>query len=677
MWWRLLSCGPGLRPVMRDAWFGRVLQAGHCRAIVRIQPEAMDFFSDTQETASRFAEYVEDLQDVFRCNGVDFGLPEDFFAFARTVKYHSELRGDVLRVVKSVMERETNISFRTILTVIAVASGGTDVATSGREMGIPVKQVIEALIGVGACRQLNDDHPDGLYSDLTVRETSRAGAQDDESSGGGEAIAPMEAEAPVAMLAMNGSSSGGSKANGFAGVPEHAGAEGVLFEGTAGDSFVDQNLSGHSLPGHSLPGHSLPSQAPPSQQSLANGSSGASNGRHGLLNGHGSSSTQIESALAESLTRLELNSLQLKVHLDSIDQRISRMEPRLEKVAPIALSTPPAHAREEGAARFSAVVPAAPIPAETEPELLHNDVPYNDVPVSNQQGSAATADRAVTGAPAAPARLWRDSPQFHPFRRQIALPILVGVGTLLLAASLFFWRFGRDTGDVVVRPVNASSASNASNASVEGGTNAAPRVASSVRDSSAGAVSKSQSAAVRTQGNSFAGAQGNSFAPMHGYTGEGVSRPVDPGDKPTTSLKKSARIPLRSPLRSSSAAGDGETPSETATDGSEDAADGASVPLSDRVVNVSSGVMAANLLSSPEPSSPMLASLTRMKGKVVMEAVISKDGTVESLHVIKGHRLLRGAAKDAVRSWRYRPYKVDGVPVNVATIVSVDFDRHR
>src|SRR6266851_63241 len=137
----------------------------------------MIFFSDPQETASRFGDYIHDLHDVFRCHGVDFGSPEEFFEFARTGKYHSELRGDVLRVVKSVMESETNISFRTILTVIAVASGGTGVATSGREMGIPVKQVIEALIGVGACRQLNDDHPDGLYSDLTVTETSRAGVR--------------------------------------------------------------------------------------------------------------------------------------------------------------------------------------------------------------------------------------------------------------------------------------------------------------------------------------------------------------------------------------------------------------------------------------------------------------------------------------------------------------------
>jgi TonB family protein len=83
--------------------------------------------------------------------------------------------------------------------------------------------------------------------------------------------------------------------------------------------------------------------------------------------------------------------------------------------------------------------------------------------------------------------------------------------------------------------------------------------------------------------------------------------------------------------------------------------------------------MAANLVSSEKPSYPKFASLVRAQGSVVMQAVISKAGTVEHLHVIKGHRLLRGAAKNAVKMWRYRPYKVNGVPVEVATIVSVDF----
>src|SRR5258708_3655671 len=143
---------------MRDAVVRRG-GAGACRGLLRLLSVAMDFFSHPHANPPLFPDYVQHLREVFHCHGLHFGSPEDFFAFARTVKYHSELRGDVLRVVKSVMESETNISFRTILTVIAVASGGTGVATSGREMGIPVKQVIEALIGVGACRQLNDDHP--------------------------------------------------------------------------------------------------------------------------------------------------------------------------------------------------------------------------------------------------------------------------------------------------------------------------------------------------------------------------------------------------------------------------------------------------------------------------------------------------------------------------------------
>ena len=102
-----------------------------------------------------------------------------------------------------------------------------------------------------------------------------------------------------------------------------------------------------------------------------------------------------------------------------------------------------------------------------------------------------------------------------------------------------------------------------------------------------------------------------------------------------------------------------------------------SEPLSNHLINVSPAVMAANLLSDPKPSYPVLANLTRTQGNVVIQAVISKNGTVERLHVIKGHRLLRGAAKNAVRTWRYRPYEIDGVPVEVATIVSVDFSLHR
>ena len=90
-------------------------------------------------------------------------------------------------------------------------------------------------------------------------------------------------------------------------------------------------------------------------------------------------------------------------------------------------------------------------------------------------------------------------------------------------------------------------------------------------------------------------------------------------------------------------------------------------------VTVSSDVMAANLLSSPSPAYPEVAKLTHQQGPVVVQAVISKDGTVDSVRVLKGHLVLRRAAANAVLNWRYKPYLLDGHPVDVATTITVTF----
>jgi len=56
-----------------------------------------------------------------------------------------------------------------------------------------------------------------------------------------------------------------------------------------------------------------------------------------------------------------------------------------------------------------------------------------------------------------------------------------------------------------------------------------------------------------------------------------------------------------------------------------------------------------------------------------LEALISKEGTIESLRVINGHPLLIQAAFDAVHQWRYRPTLLNGEPVEVVTTVTVNF----
>jgi len=93
-------------------------------------------------------------------------------------------------------------------------------------------------------------------------------------------------------------------------------------------------------------------------------------------------------------------------------------------------------------------------------------------------------------------------------------------------------------------------------------------------------------------------------------------------------------------------------------------------------VRVPPAVMEANLVASRVPAYPEYARAEGIEGPVVMEAVISKTGWVDHVRVIEGDRHLRSAAEEAVLKWRYRPYTVNGRPVDVATVVRVDFRLH-
>jgi protein TonB len=74
-----------------------------------------------------------------------------------------------------------------------------------------------------------------------------------------------------------------------------------------------------------------------------------------------------------------------------------------------------------------------------------------------------------------------------------------------------------------------------------------------------------------------------------------------------------------------------------------------------------------------EPAYPPLARSARVQGQVVLDVVIGKDGAVKSIKAESGHPMLVPAAIDAVKQWRYQPYKLDGKPVEVDTQVLVNF----
>jgi len=96
-------------------------------------------------------------------------------------------------------------------------------------------------------------------------------------------------------------------------------------------------------------------------------------------------------------------------------------------------------------------------------------------------------------------------------------------------------------------------------------------------------------------------------------------------------------------------------------------------PESTMRVRVSQGVSVGRLINKVEPVYPPLARNARVQGQVVLTAIISKDGTIQDLRVLSGHPLLVQAALDAVRQWRYKPYLLNGEPVEVETTVTVNF----
>jgi len=90
-------------------------------------------------------------------------------------------------------------------------------------------------------------------------------------------------------------------------------------------------------------------------------------------------------------------------------------------------------------------------------------------------------------------------------------------------------------------------------------------------------------------------------------------------------------------------------------------------------VRVSQGVSQGLLVRKVQPNYPPLARQARIQGSVLLQAEISKDGSIENLRLISGHPMLAPAAIEAVKQWKYKPYFLNGEPVEVETQITVNF----
>jgi protein TonB len=79
------------------------------------------------------------------------------------------------------------------------------------------------------------------------------------------------------------------------------------------------------------------------------------------------------------------------------------------------------------------------------------------------------------------------------------------------------------------------------------------------------------------------------------------------------------------------------------------------------------------LLYKVQPIYPDDAKQNHVQGTVVLNAVITKDGRISALHPMSGPKELTAAAVEAVQQWRYKPYMLQGEPVEVQTQITVNF----
>jgi len=90
-------------------------------------------------------------------------------------------------------------------------------------------------------------------------------------------------------------------------------------------------------------------------------------------------------------------------------------------------------------------------------------------------------------------------------------------------------------------------------------------------------------------------------------------------------------------------------------------------------LRISQGVSQGLLIKRVQPKYPEAALAVHTQGAVQIEATINKEGNVTNLKVLSGDALLARAAAEAVRQWRYKPYYLDGQPVEVQTQITVNF----
>jgi TonB family protein len=262
--------------------------------------------------------------------------------------------------------------------------------------------------------------------------------------------------------------------------------------------------------------------------------------------------------------------------------------------------------------------------------------------------------------------------------------IIIGIAAaLVVGAGLYFgWSHFQGSAEQTTKPQAPVSmaAPNTQPAGLSAQPPAAKPSAAPVTEAPASlpAASKEQGRADQSsedRGSKAAAvspAEATQSAPAAGQAGNDA----DNGDNPETAplMVKGGKAPEQNKV----AAADTPAPSLAGMATAEAAppnfvpTDGAFKPTLQRL-NVSQGVSQGLLIKKVPPSYPPVALRMRIEGQVELLATISKDGDISQVKVLSGDPQLTKAATTAVKQWKYKPYLLNGEPVEIQTQITVNF----
>jgi periplasmic protein TonB len=116
-----------------------------------------------------------------------------------------------------------------------------------------------------------------------------------------------------------------------------------------------------------------------------------------------------------------------------------------------------------------------------------------------------------------------------------------------------------------------------------------------------------------------------------------------------------------------------QTPGDSSQPGPTGAAQGPDGKSRPQRIRVGGNVQAAKIISRVQPQYPKNAKEQRITGTVRLHVIIGTNGSVQEVTVMSGEPSLADAAVEAVRQWKYKVSTIHGEPVEIETVVDVNF----